>query len=300
MERPTISVITVNYRQPEATMDLLRSICRQSFQDLEIILIDNAPQKDCRAEFEAISPKVQVRVNADNVGFAAANNQGMAMANGQYLFLLNNDTEVSEGFFRECLRPFEDDSVGAISPMICYYERPEIIQYAGFTAVDAWGRNRIIGHRETDLGQFTETCDTPYAHGAAMLLRREVWERVGNMPESFFLYYEELAWSVRIRRAGYRIQVHPIAKVLHKASLSTGRDSPLKTYYLHRNRLQFMWQCAEGPFRRQAFTLYYLMAAFPLHWFRLRRQGRIKHARALAQAVGDALFGRFGFRLIHS
>lgn len=293
-----LSIITVNYRQPEATLALLRSIARQSFRDMEVIVIDNSPLADFTDAFIQSCPGVRVQVNQDNVGFAAANNQGMALARGRYFFLLNNDTEVCEGFFSECLKPFSDPNVGAVSPLICYHEQPDLIQYAGFTNVNILGQNRTVGNRETDLGQFVHTVPTPYAHGAAMLIRREVWLAVGGMPEDFFLYYEELAWSVKIRQAGYQILFHPAAKVLHKASLSTGRESLLKTYYLNRNRLQFMWRYETDRWRRLAFTAYFLLAAFPLHWCRYIQQGRKAYAKVLKKAVTDAISGRFGYQTI--
>jgi GT2 family glycosyltransferase len=101
-------------------------------------------------------------------------------------------------------------------------------------------RNRSIGFGEEDHGQYDTAHPTPYAHGAAMMVKREVVEKAGLMPEYYFLYYEELDWSMMIRRAGFEIWYEPTSTIYHKESQSTGQKSPLRTYYITRNRLLFV------------------------------------------------------------
>ena len=100
-------------------------------------------------------------------------------------------------------------------------------------------RNKSIGFGEQDNGQYDTPHPTPYAHGAAMMVKREIIEKVGMMPECYFLYYEELDWSMMIRRAGYEIWYEPACTFFHKESQTTGQMSPLKTYFITRNRLLF-------------------------------------------------------------
>lgn len=289
MAQPTISIITINYRQPEATVAFLQSLKRQSYQDYEVILVDNAPLVDSEAAFKAAFPEVLLIVNTENIGFAAANNQGIHAAKGSFFFLLNNDTEVSEGLFESCLELFQDKTVGAVSPMLRYYDKPELIQYAGFTPVDWLGRNKLIGQYTVDQGQYTTVRPTPYAHGAAMMLRRLVWREVGDMPEDYFLYYEELAWCEEIRRAGYQILVNPNAKVFHKASLSTGRGSKLKTYYLNKNRIVFMMRYAK-PWVKPIFATYIIAMSAPVKMAKYLLSGNFSFARAYMEAIRDGFF----------
>ena len=101
-------------------------------------------------------------------------------------------------------------------------------------------RNQAIGCGEADLGQYDTPHSTPYAHGAAMMVKREVIEKAGLMPECYFLYYEELDWSMMIRRSGYDIWYEPAMTIYHKESQTTGQQSPLRTYYITRNRLLFV------------------------------------------------------------
>ena len=128
--------------------------------------------------------------------------------------------------------------IGIVCPKIRFTWDNNPIQYAGYTPLSAITvRNRSIGFGEADCGQYDMPHPTPYAHGAAMMVRREAIDKAGMMPECFFLYYEELDWSMMIRRAGYDIWYEPATTVYHKESQTTGQNSPLRTYFITRNRL---------------------------------------------------------------
>ena len=128
-----------------------------------------------------------------------------------------------------------------VCPKIRFAWGDNPIQFTGYTPLSRITmRNRSIGFGETDHGQYDTAHITPYAHGAAMLVKREVIDKAGMMPECYFLYYEELDWSMMIRRAGYDIWYDPACTIFHKESQSTGQNSPLRTYYITRNRLLFV------------------------------------------------------------
>lgn len=107
-------------------------------------------------------------------------------------------------------------------------------------------RNQAIGFGEEDHGQYDVAHTTPYAHGAAMLIKRETIDKVGLMPECYFLYYEELDWSMMFTRAGYQIWYEPKCTIYHKESQATGQNSPLRTYYITRNRLRLVKRNYQG------------------------------------------------------
>ena len=207
-----------------------------------------------------------------NVGFAGGNNLGIQAAHGKYLFFINNDTllevrgerlEVRD-LFRPLINRLESDAkVGAVCPKIRFTWDNRPIQYAGYTPLSPITmRNRSIGFGEDDRGQYDKAHVTPYAHGAAMMVRREVIDKAGMMPECYFLYYEELDWSLMIRRVGYDIWYEPRCTIYHKESQTTGQQSPLKTYYLTRNRLLFAHR--NSPLRYRYFTYLYLLTAVAL------------------------------------
>ena len=186
--------------------------------------------------------------------------------------MINNDTllevrgeklEVRD-MFRALISRLESDAkIGAVCPKIRFTWDNCPIQYAGYTSLSPIRmRNRSIGFGEDDQGQYNTAHPTPYAHGAAMMVKREVIDKAGMMPECYFLYYEELDWSMMIRRAGYDIWYEPRCTIYHKESQTTGQQSPLKTYYLTRNRLLFAHR--NSPLRYRYFTYLYLLTAVAL------------------------------------
>jgi GT2 family glycosyltransferase len=232
-----ISIITINYNGLEDTCALIESI---PFNDnMEVIVVDNASKN---LEAEAITkryPQVKVIKSDKNLGFAGGNNLGILSAHGKYLFLVNNDT-VFKNFSVQGLidKMGSSSEIGIVCPKIRFAWGNNPIQYTGYTPLSRITvRNRAIGFGENDHGQYDTAHPTPYAHGAAMLIRRDAIDKVGLMPECYFLYYEELDWSMMFTRAGYQIWYEPTCTIYHKESQATGQNSPLRTYYLTRNRL---------------------------------------------------------------
>src|SRR5690606_34057622 len=151
-------------------------------------------------------------------------------AKGDYLLFLNNDTEISENFLSSLLRAFEiTPSTGLISPLILYNDDKEVIQYAGFTKMNYFtGRNKGIGNKDHDIGLYENvSSETGFIHGAAMMCRKEDLQNIGLMDENYFLYYEELDWCEKFRKAGKQIWFTGRAKIFHKESLSVGKESSL-------------------------------------------------------------------------
>ena len=241
-----LSIITVNYNGLEDTCALIDTIPLDN--TVEVIVVDNGSNTDEASIIQQRYPHVFAIRSDQNLGFAGGNNIGIREATGKYLFLINNDT-VFEHFNAHALiqRLESNANIAMVCPKIRFAWAPKPIQFAGYTSLSAITlRNQAIGYGEDDHGQYDVPHPTPYAHGAAMLVKREAVERVGMMPECYFLYYEELDWSLMFTRAGYQIWYDPTCTVFHKESRSTGIDSPLKTYYIARNRLLFASRNCKG------------------------------------------------------
>lgn len=262
-----VSIITVNFRQAAVTCALLDSIrCKNQYADIEVIVVDNGSESDQTALFQQHYPGAVVLVSPENLGFAGGNNLGIQVAKGDFLFFVNNDTEWTPHLLENLLKRFEKSpKTGVVSPKIRYFNDPQRIQYAGFTKVNTWtGRNRAIGKNEMDHGQYDTATSTAYAHGAAMLVCRPAIEAAGLMPEDFFLYYEELDWCARIRKAGFEIWYEPASLILHKESAAVGQLSPLKVFYQTRNRMIFM-QKNNFTLGYACFFIFFLMITFPIN-----------------------------------
>ena len=238
-----LSVITINYNGINDTCELLDTLPLED-RTLEVIVVDNASKVDEASIIEQRYPTVTVVRSPQNLGFAGGNNLGIKAAHGEYLFFLNNDTVLKHqtSDIRHLINRLENSpEIGAVCPKIRFTWGNNPIQYAGYTPLSPITmRNRSTGFGEDDHGQYDTPHPTPYAHGAAMMVKREVIEKAGLMPECYFLYYEELDWSMMIRRAGYDIWYEPACTIYHKESQATGQTSALRTYYITRNRLLFV------------------------------------------------------------
>jgi hypothetical protein len=290
MENPLVSIVTINYEHTDVTCALLESLRHISYPNIEVIVVDNASVKDDPAIISRLYPEVVFIQSKENLGFAGGNNLGIRQAKGEYIMLLNNDTEVDPGFIEPLVNKLKSDpQIGSVSPKIRFFHTPDTIQYAGikpYTPVTL--RQYLIGLGEVDSGQYNMGCETFSIHGAAMMIPVSVIKEVGLMAELYFLYYEEHDWAERIKRAGYRIFYVPDSLVLHKESISTGKQSPLKTYYITRNRFLFARRNIKGI--SKLITLVYLsLVAFP--------KGLIAHSLNkrfdLAKATWRAYFWNF-------
>lgn len=250
-----LSIITINYNGLKDTCELIDTLPVDD-ESLEVIVVDNASTQDEATAIEQRYPQVTIIRSSQNLGFAGGNNLGIKAAHGKYLFFLNNDTLLEVRGLRSEVRDFflplidrleSDERIGMVCPKIRFSWGDRLIQYTGYTPLSPITlRNQSIGYGEEDKGQYDAAHPTPYAHGAAMMVKREAMEKVGMMPECYFLYYEELDWSEMFRRAGYEIWYEPNCTVYHKESQTTGQMSPLKTYYITRNRLLFAQRNIQG------------------------------------------------------
>ena len=232
-----LSIITINYNGIKDTCELIDSIPFK--EDMEVIMVDNASKQDEASIITEQYPTVKVIRSNQNLGFAGGNNLGIKEARGKYILLINNDTYFKEFNIDALIKRLKSsDKIGIVCPKLCFAWANNPIQFAGYTPLsNITIRNQAIGFGEEDHGQYDKGHPTPYAHGAAMLIKREAIKKVGLMPECFFLYYEEIDWSMMFTRAGYEIWYDPACTVFHKESQTTGQNSPLRTYYITRNRL---------------------------------------------------------------
>ncbi|MBI1316890.1 glycosyltransferase [bacterium] len=253
-DAPLVSILTVNYNQAAVTADLLRSLRRIRYPNIEIVVVDNGSREDCRWLSESFS-EIRLLLTGKNLGFAGGNNYGLPFCSGAYVLFINNDVEVEPDFLEPLIKAFEEfPKVGMVSPRIHYFGEPGLIQYAGSTPMSPFTiRNATIGFRQKDVGQYLDVRPTAFIHGAAMVVSREVIETVGTMSDDYFLYYEELDWCSRIVRSGYQVIYVGTSLVHHKESVSVGKMSSLKIYYMTRNRL--LYARRNFPFKERLISM---------------------------------------------
>ena len=256
---PDVSVITVNYNGKSDTCELIESVQKHVSFSYELIVVENASTEDEAAFLKERYPEVICLRSEENRGFSGGNNLGIRIARGKYILLLNNDTFVRDGSLNFLIDRLESNpQTAAVSPKIKFAFSPEQIQFAGCTPLSPLTmRNRQIGFGEDDLGQYNVARVIPYLHGAAMMIKKEAIQKAGLMPEIYFLYYEELDWCTKMKRLGYELYYEPRCTVFHKESRTTGQESPLKIFYMTRNRLLYAYRNGHG-------ILKYLSIAYQL------------------------------------
>ena len=191
---PLVSIITLNYNQATVTKEFLESCKQIRYRNFEILVCDMASSVDPATVFNpAEYPNTRLLISDKNLGFAGGNNWGIRQAKGDFVFIVNNDTELEAGTIDQLLIAFQENPlIGVVCPKIKYFADRRIIQYAGFRPMNPYtGRTSTIGDLEPDKGQYDVAGPTQAAHGCAMMVKREVIEKTGIFPEKFFLYYEE-------------------------------------------------------------------------------------------------------------
>ncbi len=292
-----LSIVTVNYNGLKDTCALIESIPFN--ENMEVIVVDNASKQDEANIIKKQFPQVKVVRSEKNLGFAGGNNLGIKEAKGKYLFLINNDTVFKEFNVESLINRFESSpQIGIVCPKIRFTWGTNPIQYAGYTPLSKITvRNQSIGFGEEDQSQYDTAHPTPYAHGAAMMIKREVIEKVGLMPEDYFLYYEEIDWSMMFTRSGYKIWYDPACTIYHKESQSTGQGSPLRIYYITRNRLLLVKRNWQGLYKYLAYCYLTCIVAFR-DILKYTFKGKVDHAKAVINGISD--FGMARYSSINS
>jgi N-acetylglucosaminyl-diphospho-decaprenol L-rhamnosyltransferase len=231
---PIISIIIVTFNTSALTRICLQSVLADSAgwdAPIEIIVVDNASTDDTVSMISRLFPSVRLIVNAENVGYAKACNIGMRAANGRYLLLLNSDTQVQPGTLRALVHFMErHPEAGACGPKLL--NEDQSLQPSGRPLPSFWsvalGMTRAYRLWKRDLyiqlnRNYDQVASVGEISGAAIFVRRDVYQRVGGLDERFFAYYEDVDWCKRIGEAGYKIYYVPEARVIHRWRGTSGK-----------------------------------------------------------------------------
>jgi len=257
-----IAIVVLNYNGKENTLACINSIKKlnKSNYKVKLIVVDNASNDGSREALSKIKDITLVK-NDKNLGYSGGNNIGIKHAlslGSEYILILNNDTIVEKSLIINLINSAKKGDI--VSPKIYFakgfefhknrYKKEDlgkVIWYAG-GKID-W-QNVIgihIGVDEVDHGQFSKRLEINLATGACILIRRQVFKKIGFFDEKYFLYLEDMDFCVRAKRAGFKIIFEPKAILWHKnASSGGGSGSGLQDYYISRNRLLFATKYAKA------------------------------------------------------
>ncbi len=257
-------IVIVNYNSYIHTKECVEALLKQTYQKFLIYIIDNLSEKEEQRGIAALrGERVLLHFSEYNRGFSGGNNLGIRYAMEQnipYILLLNNDTACEEDFLEKLTAKAKIHSDCVICPKILnYYERNKIM-YGGGNITRHKGAVTIYGVGK-DISCCGEDRRISFAHGCCMLLPLSLVTEVGFMPEHYFLYFEDTAYSKQIADAGFSILYCGNVEIFHKESVSTLKYSDNYQYYFIRNRLLFIKEHIDSPFQIPAYlyTLLYII-----------------------------------------
>ncbi len=283
--QPLVSIITVNYNGHKETLELLASLEQLTYPNVEVIVVDNGSPIAPPAEL-INHPNILFIQSVVNLGFSGGNNLGIKAAKGDYYFLLNNDTEIQPGFLEPIIaKAVSEPQIGLISPKIIFHNRGNIMQYAGCTPIHPiTSRGFAIGFGQQDGPGFQQSGYTARAHGAAMLISKQLAEVVGLLPENYFLYYEEMDYCETVKRAGFKIWFEAQSIIYHKESMSVGKHSPVKAYFMHRNRWLYVRRNVNG-FKKFLAGVFLLTIVYPKEILVYLKNGQYRNAWQVIKGI---------------
>lgn len=238
-----IAIIIVNWKQYELSINCLLSLEKSKYKNFKILLFDNESNFEKINKVKRDFAKVEVIESRENLGFAKANNIGIKYAiknKFEYVMLLNNDTEVHNKFLAPLLNSFQNDnSLGAVQPLIMNYNNREKVWNAGGYLNNFFGfpYTNKVNNKKKQIDWVTGCC---------ILLKTKVIKNVGLLDEHFFAYFEDVDWSLRIKKLGYKLRVTESSVIFHhgtKSSNNSNREgnlSPFVHYLNIRNHIYFV------------------------------------------------------------
>jgi len=260
----------------------------------EILVVDNASRDGTVEMLRSEFPNVRVIANSENVGFTRGNNQALAVAQGRYLFLLNPDTELRPGALQALMEYMDaHPRVGIAGPQLLYRDgtlqssrrRFPTLETAFLesTKLQQWfPHNRILTRYYMLDTRDDATQEVDWINGAAMFVRRVVYEQIGGFDESFFMYSEELDWCYRAKQAGWQIVYLPTAQVVHHEGKSSEQVVAARDIHFHSSKVRF-FRKYRGAFIAEILRVF-LLATFAFQLAEESAKWLLGHTRDLRTA----------------
>lgn len=236
-----IGVVTVTFGSGEVLGDFFKSLDDQTHRNFMLISVDNGSTDATVNQLHAYQGCEHVVItNTENLGVAAGNNQGIrtALERGcEHVLLVNNDVVFGPALFQQLLDGLSEHKCEMTTPIMYYHDRPDIIWAAGGHFQPWLGyRCLLIGEGELDVGQYSTPRLVDHTPTCCVLMKREVFARVGMMDERYFVYHDDTDFMLRALKAGQRLYCLPQSKLLHKVSSLAGAGSAFQVRYGTRNR----------------------------------------------------------------
>lgn len=280
----SVAIVILNWNGWDYTQACMGSLLDAGYSESDVILVDNASSDGSIINIQKYYPKAHLIQNKINEGFTGGNNRGIQYALRQgyeFVLLLNNDTKVSPGFLELMVEEMRsNDNLAAIQPLIYFMDPKDQIWNAGGIYHDWLGYSKTNYHLKSEKPYFTD-----WITGCALLARTSIIEKVGLLDNGYFAYFEDVDWSLRMRRQGFELKVHPQAIIYHEAGAASkskieGVEGFLdpKVHFLNvKNQVFQLRKYCSGPREWLAWPFHFAKFGLFILYFTIKgRQSKIK------------------------
>jgi hypothetical protein len=270
-----VTAVIVHWKNADDTAECLESLSRVEYPELTVCLVDNNSEDLDESRFRRAFPRIQFVHSRQNVGLTGGNNLGIRKAledSADFILLLNPDTVVDRRLIRALLPHFGDPDVAIVGPVITYYDHPDRIWFAGgsYSRLLGYTRHPRMGTKMKSMGApFGSAHQVAWINTCAMMVRGDVFEKIGLFCEEFFIFFDEAEFCLRAAEASLKCLLIEEQLVLHKVSASIGTRgtndfTPSKAYYFGRNSFVLIRKHAAGMWKLTS-VLSQFLVVFP-YW----------------------------------
>jgi len=274
LSEPLVYIIILNYNGYKDTIECIHSLKDIDYKNYKIVVVDNNSVDNSIEKIKNTFNEIVVLNTGINLGYAGGNNYGIKYAlenKANYICVINNDVIVDRNFLKPLVDYMENNkNVGIVGPAVCEYYDKNIVQSTGAKINLAKGNVPLInyGKKYSNITK-SKVIECDYISGACLLFRKDLVNEIGYIPESYFLFYEETEWCLKVKRRGYKVVCLPNSKIYHKGSASVKNISGLSEYLGFRNRVVFVKRNAN--IIQKIYFYNYLFLQF-LYWSIFKRK----------------------------
>lgn len=269
--RKLVSAVIVSRNRGKDLIECIDSLIKSTYRNLEIIVVDNASRPPLLTWLGKKYPEVKLVTSDVNLGAAEGRNRGLEIAKGQYILFTDDDAYADKDMVKFLVEAFnKKKDAGIIQPLVYDKKKKKMLQGAGHDVSLTTGRIHAMGVKELDRGQYEGLREVPMC-GCVWMVKKGVFGRVGNYDKEYFIPYEDCDFSIRTRKAGFRLYCYSKAKTWHQGTKKTfvnpaiewlGITSPERAFRIARNKMIFMRK--HSPFPQILIFFFILLPIYTL------------------------------------